>query len=258
MKLIFFILGLLLLTVVIASDAETDDVADATAEDSGVDEEDDDMIDGMRTAAERVSTSCIFPSHLINKFPAGDEVEALIGFENNNDNDFHVEFVVGYLTSPSDRSYFIQNFTGKLYNLPVRAEEEICLVYRFKPDPNIEPRDYGLVLQVFYNSTDSETFLSTVFNSTVDVMDPATALDAKSVFLYCIILGLLALAGFGIFRSIQRRTRKSRRNAGKSTSSTTEEAPSNKDIDWDYISTSHKSFGRKPASSPQRRTSPRR
>jgi hypothetical protein len=203
------------------------------------DTEDDDK---EQTQADGVTTECIFPNHILKQFPAGEVVEVLIGFRNQNPNAFHVEYIRGSLTSPVDFTYYIHNFTGSMYNTTVATEEEVSLIYRFKPDASIEPRQYGHILQVFYTNDDNETYLSTVFNGTIVITDPITNVDGKTIFAYLSIFGILAFGGFLLFKLIKKRAGK---KFLRSTSKTTvAQEPATKTersgIDWDYISEEHR------------------
>lgn len=275
MKWIFIILvGLLLLCVFRETCCLEDD--EASLQDDGQDSEelppgrrekeaDDD--DDRETEAEGVSTSCMFPDNVLKQFHAGEEIEALLGFKNQNENAFHVEYIRGSLTSPVDFTYYIHNFTGSMYNTTVATGEEASIIYRFKPDVSIEPRSYGLIMQIFYTNDDNETYLSTLFNGTIDITDPLTSVDGKTVFAYISICGMLGFGGFVGLGLVKKS------NAGKKFTRTTssvvapssQAAPHSKDdIDWDYISPEHKQYlarqrqgGNSPGTSPPRsRNSP--
>lgn len=218
-----------------------------------------------QTEAEGVTTACIFPNHVLKQFPAGEVIEALIGFKNQNENAFHVEYIRGSLTSPVDFTYYIYNFTGAMHNATIATGEEASLIYRFKSDASIEPRQYGHILQVFYTNDDNETYLSTVFNSTIEITDPANNVDGKTVFAYLSIFGMIGFGGFLLFKWIMKRWGKKSTKATKAAASAeAKQHTSERDIrnspDWDYIKEEYEklqAFKRRRSGSPNN-TSPQK
>eukprot|EP00992_Anisonema_acinus_P008105 TRINITY_DN4176_c0_g1_i2.p1 TRINITY_DN4176_c0_g1~~TRINITY_DN4176_c0_g1_i2.p1 ORF type:complete len:280 (+),score=62.54 TRINITY_DN4176_c0_g1_i2:55-894(+) len=260
MRLITLVLVLLLLTVTYCNEEDvSSEVEEAATEDPAGTEDSEQPATGQpqettetedqkdetdpteQTEAEGVSSVCIFPDEPERKFPAGKTVEALIGFQNQAENAFHVEYIRGALYSPQDGNFLIQNFTGLLYNTTVASAEEACLLYRFKADPALDPRQYALALQVFYTNDDNETYLSTVFNNTVDILDPESTLDAKSVFAYLCILGIFAGAGYFGWKVILKGGRGSKKRRNQAPTAV-ESGTSNDGVDWDYISSEHKAY----------------
>jgi hypothetical protein len=53
-------------------------------------------------------------------------------------------------------------YTRLEYGLLVEPKEQVSVSYRFRPDPNLEPRDFALVVSVFY---EDEVLPSTSFRS---------------------------------------------------------------------------------------------
>jgi hypothetical protein len=196
--------------------------------------------DGDQVEADGIWTSAFFPSHPDNKFPAGSIVESLIGFDNQNPtDDLRVEFIRASLTSPHDTRQFIQNFTGATDNTTIKHGTEGSFVYKFRPDVNLEPRDYGVIIQVYYMNNENETFLSTVFNSTVTITDPVATFDARSVFAYLSILAIFGLVGYVIYqRAVASRARSARRTQQPLATGTD-------GIEWDFVSKEHQTFLRK-------------
>eukprot|EP00996_Jenningsia_fusiforme_P002146 NODE_2987_length_1073_cov_52.001953_g2741_i0.p1 GENE.NODE_2987_length_1073_cov_52.001953_g2741_i0~~NODE_2987_length_1073_cov_52.001953_g2741_i0.p1 ORF type:complete len:251 (-),score=59.86 NODE_2987_length_1073_cov_52.001953_g2741_i0:246-998(-) len=228
----------------------------ALAQDDGDEELADELEDlpevedtGLDTSADGIITSYVFPTYSEPSFPAGKVVEAVIGFDNQNENNFRVEYIRGSLTAPTDSSYFIQNFTGALHNTTVPSGSEVTLLYRFKADPSIDPREYGLLLEVFYTSEENETFLSTVYNQTVQISDPESSLDAKMLFTGLSIVGMITLGAYVYLTGSSNK----RQAAAPRARAVAEESTESVDgIDWDYIPSHMK------RTSPTRRTSPPR
>jgi len=210
--------------------------------------------DGDQVEADGVFTSAFFPSHPDSKFPAGSIVESLIGFDNQNPtDDLRVEFIRASLTAPHDTRQFVQNFTGATDNTTVKHGSEGSFVYRFRPDVNLEPRDYGIIIQVYYMNNENETFLSTVFNSTVTITDPVASFDARSLFAYISILAIFGLVGYVLYqRAAASRARSARRTQQPLATGTD-------GIEWDFVSKEHQQFLRKRtgATSPSSPKSPK-
>jgi hypothetical protein len=278
MKWLFLLLGLLLLlTLLTVSNCQDDlDNDEPALRDDSTDDEDspaehvasDQEVEKEQTEAEGISTICIFPSHPLGQFPAGSSVEALIGFKNSNENLFHLEYVRGSLTSPTDFTYYIYNFSGSVYNTTVTTGgEEVSLLYRFQPDPSLEPRQYGLILQIFYTNDDNVTFLSTIYNGTIDVTESLANVDGKTIFATLSIAGIVGFAGFMGFKFIQKRGTKKKSNKSASKEKTAAEAvanPAHENVDWEYVSLEHQQFvakkksGSPTPSPPKTRNSPAR
>jgi len=205
----------------------------------------------QETEAEGVFTTTIFPKYLDRLFPAGNNIEALIGFDNMNDKEqFDIIYIHGYLTHPSNFQYRMHNFTGSLQNATVPTGHEASLLYRFEADPQIvDSREYGFVIEVLYLNKDNASFTSTAFNGTVTVTDAETSMDAKTFFSYLSIIAIFGLAGFGIFKVIS--NRKGGKKGGKSKVTKADLAKgTDKGIDWDYVSPEHMKHLKKGAKSP--------
>jgi len=102
---------------------------------------------------------------------------------------------------PTDHRYYIQNFTRKAYGEIVRPSEERSFVYFFKPDPMQDPRDYGLVVSVYYSDLEGGNFSSVVFNSTVSLIESDEGIDGQTLFTYVGILGVAGLIGFVVYKA---------------------------------------------------------
>jgi hypothetical protein len=255
-KLVFLLAALVLVAsfvnVVMAQEDGAEDAAaegadEAAAAAGRVGEEDE----GDQVEADGIYTSAFFPSHPDQKFPAGQVVESLIGFDNQNpSDDFRVEFIRASLTAPHDTRQFVQNFTGATDNSTVQHGSEGSFSYKFRPDVNLEPRDYGIVIQVYYMNNENETFLSTVFNSTVTITDPVNSFDARTLFAYISILAIFGLVGFaGYKRTVATRARTARRQQPLATGTD--------GIEWDFVSKEHQQFLRKREAKAATATSPK-
>lgn len=176
-----------------AEDAEDEDGDSG----SGGEEEEEDDDEKADTG---VSLRAMFPSHRQEgqaqpRFGAGEQVEALIGFDVSVDGQAqHVEFVRAALESVAQPGYVVQNMTGTLYNRTVQRGEAATLVYKFTPDKQIDPRDYGLVIQVWFHEGEDEAERSTLaaFNGTVTLVDASSAVDVQMIVMVLILCGIAA------------------------------------------------------------------
>jgi hypothetical protein len=200
--------------------------------------------------AENVYTSVLFPVYNEKKFPAGETVEVLLGFENKNEKDeFDVLFIQGYLAAPYDFSQRIHNFTGALYNTTVPKDTEASLLYRFKAEVgHIDPREYGFVIQIIYLNKDNTTFHAIAYNSTITITEANSPLDAKTVFTYITLVAILGLIGFGLYKLVL--GKKGKYSRGSRQATTLAKGTDSKNIDWDYISPSHRAAVSKSPKSP--------
>jgi Sec-independent protein translocase protein TatA len=184
----------------------------------------------------------------------GKVTNVLLGFANHGDRPFNVQFIRGYLTSPLDASYVLYNFTGQQVNVTVEPEEVASLLYRFKTDALMDPREFGVVVDVFYLNEDRDTFATTFFNKTVQFTEPVEGIDAKNIFSYVFLVIMLGLLGFGVFKlaSTSASVKKFLGSSKKSTSGATSSistsqnvlrigSPSkSQEIDLDYIPAAHR------------------
>jgi|EP00670_Eutreptiella_braarudii_P007419 hypothetical protein len=211
-----------------------------------------------------VSAVTIFPEFADRRFPSGVTVEALIGFQNNNENAFHVEYIRGSLIIPTSQfTYqYLQNFSGAMYNTTVGSGDEASLLYRFMADPSIGPSEYGLVIELYYSNDDNETYLATVYNGTVVVTDSEAPLDAKFLFAGTIILGLAGAGAFYVYGKVNKTGKKSHapraRKEEKEAAAAAAPDTVKDGIDWDFIPKDLHPDGKKKNTSPTRRTSPSR
>lgn len=199
-----------------------------------------------------VSAVAIFPEYFEQTFPAGAVVESLVGFKNQNENTFHVEYIRGMVVNPFDPTHYVQNFSGSMYNTTVDSGDEACLVYRFSADPSINPSEYILVMELYYSDDANQTFLTTIYNGTVVITDPETQVDAKTVFAYISILGFFGGLGYLGFTSLNKNKKKSSAPK-KEEIAQQKEAEKSAGIDWDFISADHAKLFKKAGTSPTRK-----
>jgi len=153
-------------------------------------------------AAEDVVTSYVFPDNAARQFTAGEPVEVLVGFRNKGSRQYNITFIDASFNFPQDFSYYIQNFSRWEYGMPVQATQEVTLSYMFRPDAMLEPRDFGLLVNVYYKDATGRNYTNVAFNGTVDLVEPVVGWDAQSFFAVLAVLALLGVGGFFAYRSL--------------------------------------------------------
>eukprot|EP00026_Physarum_polycephalum_P014236 Phypoly_transcript_14727.p1 GENE.Phypoly_transcript_14727~~Phypoly_transcript_14727.p1 ORF type:complete len:246 (+),score=51.86 Phypoly_transcript_14727:114-851(+) len=167
-------------------------------------------------ASPDVSTAFVFPDHPARVVTAGDIVEVLLGFVNNGDREFNITSVSASLNHPLDYRYFIQNYSRAEYGLLVQPKEQVSVSYRFRPDPLLEPRDFGLVVSVFYEDESGKNFTNAFYNGTITIVEADTGFDLQQLFLTVGFFGVLGLGGYFALQSfgIDPTGKKERRASG--------------------------------------------
>jgi translocon-associated protein subunit alpha len=156
----------------------------------------------LPTAAEDVVTSFVFPENFNRQFTAGEPVEVLVGFRNRGQRQYNITFIDASFNFPQDFSYYIQNFSRWEYGMPVQATQEVTLSYMFRPDAMLEPRDFGVLVNVYYKDATGKNYTNVAFNGTVDLVEPVVGWDAQSFFAVLAVLALLGVGGFFAYRSL--------------------------------------------------------
>jgi hypothetical protein len=162
-----------------------------------------------------IAVTYIFPMNPDKKLVAGELVDLLLGVKNfAPDRSFNITFIEASLRHPADFRYYIQNFTEFAFeDMIVGPLEELTISYFFTPNELLEPRDFGLVAEVYYiDMSDNNEYYHTFFNGTVEIIEPEGSLDAQTFFTYSgaiAVLGLLGFIGFKLISSwMKRRARK--------------------------------------------------
>lgn len=184
------------------------------------------------------------------RLPAGEQIDALIGFENAKESvPYIVEFVQARITAAGTPGYIIQNLTGTLYNRTINSGETGTLLYKFTPAKEIDPRDYGLVMNVWMREADELEATPRpplqAYNSTVTILDATSAFDIQSFFLVIVLVGLCAGLYHLTRRNKARRTRTqtpSRVEPARTKSAdkaSADSASTGKNYDADFIPAQH-------------------
>ena len=88
------------------------------------------------------------------------------------------------------------------YNITVEADEVNTILYRFKADKNMDTREFGIVIDVFYTNVDNDTFATTFFNETVSFVEPEEGFDPRSFFSYVALVGIISLLLFVLYKML--------------------------------------------------------
>lgn len=260
MLVLLLLLNTLLPAAAQIPDDDDDDEAEVSVEDITMNAQAGDDDNEIGAPTEGVSGITIFPEFADSHFPAGAIVESLIGLSNRNDQALHVQYIRGMVRGLAPPYPFIQNFSGSIYNTTVLPGSEGCLLYRFSADPSIASQEYELLVELFYKNADNETYMAVVHNSTVFVDDAPTTFGIQLLFAYLLVFGMAGGSGYGIWRYMNRNTRRSssRTRREESREAAPSESPAQKGaIDWDYVSPGHAQF-LKGVQAPKRKESPAR
>eukprot|EP01119_Soliformovum_irregulare_P014416 TRINITY_DN3943_c0_g1_i1.p1 TRINITY_DN3943_c0_g1~~TRINITY_DN3943_c0_g1_i1.p1 ORF type:complete len:247 (-),score=63.04 TRINITY_DN3943_c0_g1_i1:47-787(-) len=148
-----------------------------------------------------VSTVTVFPRG--QKFVAGQQIVALLGFNNIGTGVFNVTAIRGSLRYPPDWKYIIQNYTTILYDEVVQAGEQNAFAYAFTPDPFLEPRTFGLQIDVYYTDETGANFTNAFYNSTIQLAEAEDDFDAQTLFTYVGLVGVAGLILFVVYKSVR-------------------------------------------------------
>jgi len=184
------------------------------------------------THAEDVLTAFVFPDSPEKRMPAGEPVEVLVGFRNNGTQQYNITSIDASFNYPLDFSFYIQNFSRWEFGTPVPPLREVTLSYMFKPDALLEPREFGLLVNVHYKDLQGKNYTTVVFNSTVILDEPLGGWDAQSAFAILAVLALFGLGGFFLYRYLRTWVKKQKQKTVKKTDYGTKARKSEVEDDW--------------------------
>lgn len=249
----------LVASFVVADDAANDDSAydsgDASAEDASGSVEDDEASRDPN-AIYGVYARAIFDGQdflSAPRFPAGEKVEATIGFSNDVKNPtYDVFFVSAHITRLGDHMNHFQNFSGVRHERAVAKGETATFRYAFTPDAMIEPMEYNLVVRLFFRNDNNQTFAAVAYNTTIVIEEPLGT-DPKTIMTFLTIGGIFAAVGYVVNARRKKTTKKPRAANTPAVSGTSGSA-----FDPEYISKEHLNYrealmNRKASSSPVKR-----
>jgi len=147
-------------------------------------------------------TSFVFPdSPELRQFIPGHQIRVVAALKNNGQHPVNVTALRASLMYPLDFRYYIQNYTKQQVYGSVNPGQQVSFLYIFYPDSMLEPREFGLTAQVWYNS-ELDNFTSVFYNNTIQFIEDSTPFDVQTLFTYVGVLGGLGLFAFIVLRSV--------------------------------------------------------
>mmetsp|Transcript_10608 Transcript_10608/g.39540 ORF Transcript_10608/g.39540 Transcript_10608/m.39540 type:complete len:307 (-) Transcript_10608:169-1089(-) len=185
-----------------------------------------------------VESSWVLPPRNERRLALGDESKLVLGFTNTGSDNFQVLGVRGAIVSPMDYSFVIQNLTGIRYNSTVQPEETNSLFYNFVPDKrlDVEPREYGMLVVVYYMNDDNTTFATTFFNETVTFYDARSgAIDFQRIFMFLVLIGFVVGAGYVAMQRVQKSASGGSRSGARKAKSSAALAEDDTEVNYNHI-----------------------
>jgi len=232
--LFVLLIGTLALSHVRAEDDDDDDKDDAPktetkeeakpTEDADSTKPDDEEVDDSEglslKASPDILTTVHFPEQSDKKFSIGGDVQVLLGLHNKGKDDFNISYIGASLHSPFDLTYHIQNFSWVEVGATVKSGEEHTFGYTFRPDPRLEPLEFWLTAFVYYNNTETGAeFKSTFYNSTIELIERPTDMNARRVFTYFLAIAAAGIVGYIVYHMSAPKSSVERGTRGDDTSS---------------------------------------
>eukprot|EP01084_Bolivina_argentea_P175395 303750_1 len=188
---------------------------------------------------------------------AGEWVDTVLAFDNADESqDYQVRFVASHLNQIGDSLAFVQNFTGNTFERTVAAKSTGTFLYRFKPHENLDPRDYNLVIRVFFSTANNETLAIAAYNSTVTITEPLGT-DPEMIMTFVTIAGLIGAAVW-FFSNKKGSSSAAKAPRAAAPSAATQEMGSKGSLNKDYISADHLRFAQAKADRNAGSQSPKR
>jgi len=137
----------------------------------------------------------LFPSSKESRvFMLGEENELLVALTNNNEKNVNISVIRLSIMHPLEPTfYYIQNCTVQPYYQILGPKSTHTFQYRFVPDAMLQPRDYVVVVNVYFEvEDDKRLFIYQAVNFTHDFEDAPSKLDTEILF---ILFALIVFAG---------------------------------------------------------------
>uniref|UniRef100_A0A0B7B7S3 Translocon-associated protein subunit alpha n=1 Tax=Arion vulgaris TaxID=1028688 RepID=A0A0B7B7S3_9EUPU len=188
------------------------------------------------------------------ELPAGKQVRILIGFTNKGNVDFLVDTLEASLRYPQDYSFFLQNFTTMTYSSVIQPKRQATFEYGFVPSDSFSARPFGLTITLNYKDTEGNVYQNSVFNETIQVVEPDEGLDGETFFLYIFLAAIVILLLVGTQQLVSNFGRKHLTKPRQPIELGTQ----NSDVDYDWLPKEtlqglNKSPRRSPKQSPRQR-----
>lgn len=154
-------------------------------------------------ALESVESYYVIPHYPSMIFPAGEEIEVLLAFQNKDEEkSLNVSMIGASLNVPQEFSYYVQNYTAFEYGSLVEPNEQISLLYSFTPDAALEQRDFQIAVTVFYSDAEDIKYSTTFLNHTIEIGNPIGGLDSRTFFTYLLGFGFVLLVVLVVYRTM--------------------------------------------------------
>ncbi|KAB1227152.1 Translocon-associated protein subunit alpha [Morella rubra] len=176
------------------SDVEVTDAVEEVGDLGIVGEDVQDFGDGNFSPAPGISTICVFPKNSAR-------AEATV----------NVMAIKASLHLPFDHNLLVQNLTVQSFNnMSVPASAQASFPYMFAVSKFLQPGTFDLVGAIIYE-IDQNTYQSTFYNGTIEVVEAGNVLSIESVFLVTLGIALLVLLGVWIRGQIKNLSKKTKR-----------------------------------------------
>lgn len=193
------------------SDVEVTDAVEEVGDLGIVGEDVQDFGDGNFSPAPGISTICVFPKNSARVVPAGEETDLLVGMKNDAEATVNVMAIKASLHLPFDHNLLVQNLTVQSFNnMSVPASAQASFPYMFAVSKFLQPGTFDLVGAIIYE-IDQNTYQSTFYNGTIEVVEAGNVLSIESVFLVTLGIALLVLLGVWIRGQIKNLSKKTKR-----------------------------------------------
>lgn len=185
---------------------------------SGEDVEETEEEVSMEPAA-GVKIAAIFPkaTGIPPVIRAGQQGEILFGILNEASGPLKIQGILGKLFLTYDYRMVAQNFTGELpsnitvLNSTVPKGAQSSFAFHFTPFKLLQPMTFGLSATVFYE-LEGTLHASVLYNSTIDVIEPAGMVSGETIFLMMLGAGVLALVGMWASAQLETLSKRAKRS----------------------------------------------
>jgi len=183
----------------------------------------------------------------------GQRNKLTVTLNNEEDNNFTVNFLAGSFVNPANFSQIIRNLTAIKYGTNVGPKETADIPFVFYSE--FAPQELGLVVVVDFSDPTGIHYTGIAHNSTVTIVDPENSIfDLQLIFLYLVLAVVVAGVGYFIYDAFLGGQTKSKKKSKRTTAAATGanadnpiQSPSGEAIrlDEDWIPALHKTQGAK-------------
>lgn len=209
------------------------------------------------TSSPFVKTNVLFIQPVNTNLPAGRVVKLLVGFHNNGSNNFIIDSIDGSFRYPQDFSYSIQNFSVFEYRKIIESDREATFEYSFIPSETFSSRQFGLTINLRYRNFDGKLFINSVFNETINVVEPDEGFDGETFLLYIFLAAIVVLLVVGLqqfFTVFKKKTGiRSKPTYNVQKVSNGNASTNTEDVDYEWIPKEHLQTNKSPKVSPRQR-----